>query len=643
MLKTQHDTDPFKCQVSIFKNVKPRKCISKAFDLQGMITNPVTHIKKKKSFLPLFKMAVMGDTPNENGYIRHDANVKALTGQELDYDGGELSFEDARRLLEDAGIICVMYTSPSHTEDFPKWRVILPFSREITQNMPNFRHGTVDLCETILGVTFNKDSRTLSQSYYFGKVAGVKYKTAVNPEGIYIDQHMDHQLYVLDAGERKKEPLDVQQAIDDMGENITDNVMAVMGKMIAASIPRDLVISTITQAIEESGRDEHIIQARIRDLPRNYKNALRLDKQNHPDRSEPEVEPEALDEDAGLDGWTIDQDDGVELIKEELVQGLMHVDAASLLVAHYNVGKSAFAVDLAAHIASGQSDWCGQQIQHLPVLYLAAEGPGSVRSRIRAYARDGWNLEDLHVISHQGWSLSSADARRALKKKVMAYCRKYGIKKVGLIIIDTLAEASAGLDENSTAMGDVMSWGKKLAGSVHGHLMVLHHKAKHSEGSRGHTSLPAAVDTIWELKDNEGIVTAKITKQRDLPGRGDGIQFRIVSQETGQVTNFGDKVTVARVEYTTAFGQVDEDVPQKLTKVERLAEAIDLFLSGCKDGTWKGFSTHLADLAWGENVDIVKPEIKSATDKLVNSERLVVTGKLKNTTWTRIPLDLDKG
>jgi hypothetical protein len=43
-----------------------------------------------------------------------------------DYDGEEMSVEDARDLLVRAGITAILYTSPSHTVAKPRWRVLCP-------------------------------------------------------------------------------------------------------------------------------------------------------------------------------------------------------------------------------------------------------------------------------------------------------------------------------------------------------------------------------------------------------------------------------------------------------------------------------------------------------------------------------------
>jgi hypothetical protein len=83
---------------------------------------------REKSGLPLLKLARFGDQASKKGSLRHDANVTAVTGIEADYDAGEVSFETACNVMRRAGVASILYTSPSHTEDKPRWRVLCPFS-----------------------------------------------------------------------------------------------------------------------------------------------------------------------------------------------------------------------------------------------------------------------------------------------------------------------------------------------------------------------------------------------------------------------------------------------------------------------------------------------------------------------------------
>jgi len=83
-----------------------------------------------KSETPWLKLATFGNKRTEKNCLRHDANVTAVTGIECDYDDEKISFEAAVEIMRKADVRCVLYTSASHTPEAPRWRVLVPFSKD---------------------------------------------------------------------------------------------------------------------------------------------------------------------------------------------------------------------------------------------------------------------------------------------------------------------------------------------------------------------------------------------------------------------------------------------------------------------------------------------------------------------------------
>ena len=140
------------------------------------------------------KLAEFGDTLTDKNCLRHDANVVAVSGCEIDYDSEIISFEDAVARFTAADVICLLYTSASHTTDTPRWRVMLPFSKDITGTTDEMRAARklmVGRADGLIGNTAAGESYTLSQSYYFG-VVGDKDDAGlfkhVELKGRYIDE-----------------------------------------------------------------------------------------------------------------------------------------------------------------------------------------------------------------------------------------------------------------------------------------------------------------------------------------------------------------------------------------------------------------------------------------------------------------------
>ena len=123
----------------------------------------------EKASLPWLKCARFGDIRTDKASLRHDANLIAVTGIEADYDGEEISFETACDVMRRSGVGSIVYTSPSHTEDTPRWRVLCALSEE---HPPNQRDRFMGRLNGLLGGVFSRESWTLSQSFYYGSVNG---------------------------------------------------------------------------------------------------------------------------------------------------------------------------------------------------------------------------------------------------------------------------------------------------------------------------------------------------------------------------------------------------------------------------------------------------------------------------------------
>jgi hypothetical protein len=141
-----------------------------------------------KAALPWLKLARFGNRKTDQGSLRHDANVLAVSGIEADYDGGQVTFDEARETLEKQGLAAILYTSPSHTEDAPRWRVLCPLAEEAK---PTQRRHLFGRLNGLFRGVFANESWTLSQSYYFGSVGNKPSHQVALIDGPPIDQHDD--------------------------------------------------------------------------------------------------------------------------------------------------------------------------------------------------------------------------------------------------------------------------------------------------------------------------------------------------------------------------------------------------------------------------------------------------------------------
>jgi hypothetical protein len=198
---------------------------------------------------------------------------------------------------------------------------------------------------------------------------------------------------------------------------------------------------------------------------------------------------------------------------EPLVEGLLFANGYSALVGPSGVGKSFVAIALAAAIASRQP-FIGRKTVSGSVVWVGPEGFSTFRKRALA-AMEAAGLSALPNLFLVPDAVYLHDAA-----SITAFCavlQERVPEPIGLIVFDTLAKCSAGMDENSNSDRELTNAGidyiRKQTGA---HCMVIHHTGWDETRERGATALRAAVDTLLHLKKDEGAIVLTATKQRDI-------------------------------------------------------------------------------------------------------------------------------
>lgn len=112
-----------------------------------------------KAQLGWLKLARFGEARTAKGSLRHDANLIAISGLEADYDAETMTVDAAVELLEQQGIASILYTSPSHTPNAPRWRVLCPLSEDMP---PDRRSPLMGRLNGLFRGVFARESWTLS-------------------------------------------------------------------------------------------------------------------------------------------------------------------------------------------------------------------------------------------------------------------------------------------------------------------------------------------------------------------------------------------------------------------------------------------------------------------------------------------------
>lgn len=239
----------------------------------------------------------------------------------------------------------------------------------------------------------------------------------------------------------------------------------------------------------------------------------------------------------------------IDLDVNDFVQGLLTESAMSVVYGESNCGKTFFMSDLAFHVAQGK-EWNKKRVEKGNVLYLSLEGNRGIKNRIAAYkAENKVNLDGFLMMPCQVDFINSEEDITQLIELVKQANIEFN-NDVKLIVIDTLARAIGGGDENSGVdMGTLVKHSDLIRQYTNAHICFIHHSGKDkARGARGHSSLRAAVDTEIEISRTEGAdySVVKVPKQRDME-RDDDFQFKLKRVVLG-VNCYNEEVTSCVVE-----------------------------------------------------------------------------------------------
>jgi hypothetical protein len=212
-------SDTLKVKFSVVANVNastPIKLEERTWgEFCSMLAAPEE--RPSKSHCRLLKLVTFGDQRNEKGNLRHNANVQSVYGLVGDYDGELVSPGEAAERARACGVEVLIYTSPSHQPNTPRWRVIAPLSRPYDQG----EYGRLmSLLNGALDGILAGESWTVSQMFYFGRVKGVPYES-YRVEGTCIDE-LELIIQPIDKGSREPSARPKTEITGDITHRETD-------------------------------------------------------------------------------------------------------------------------------------------------------------------------------------------------------------------------------------------------------------------------------------------------------------------------------------------------------------------------------------------------------------------------------------
>ncbi|QIG91490.1 hypothetical protein [Bradyrhizobium sp. 6(2017)] len=169
----EHDAASAKVNVTFFKTFAAKTNTTDNLTLMELRERVLNAAAREKGKLPWLKLAIFGKKRTDQNSLRHDANVTQITGIELDYDDEKIAFDHAVNAVKAMCISALIYTSPSHAPDAPRWRILALTSQPLP---PEMRAKLVARLDGFLKAKLGaekiaaNESFTLSQAYYYGWV-----------------------------------------------------------------------------------------------------------------------------------------------------------------------------------------------------------------------------------------------------------------------------------------------------------------------------------------------------------------------------------------------------------------------------------------------------------------------------------------
>jgi hypothetical protein len=223
-----------------------------------------------------------------------------------------------------------------------------------------------------------------------------------------------------------------------------------------------------------------------------------------------------------------------------LVLGLLDKDSEAWMIGKPGCFKSFVALDLAARVGQG-TPWQGRRVHGGPVLYLVAEGASGMSLRVRAW-------EDAHGPMGDGVIFLPCPVQSADPRAWRALVEVASELSPVLVIIDTQARVTVGLDESGSDMGVYVEAVRQLRVATSACVLTVHHIGRRGNDARGSSMIDGAQGTEIRLErlDEAGkrTVVLHMDKQKDqADGAGSEVRLALEQWSVGLDPDTGREIS----------------------------------------------------------------------------------------------------
>lgn len=289
-----------------------------------------------------------------------------------------------------------------------------------------------------------------------------------------------------------------------------------------------------------------------------------------------------------------------------VVKGVIPLTGVGVIFGPTKAFKTFVAIDLGAHLANGMDRWFGFRIkQTCEVIYVPLEGRGSMQPRSAAWCLHHQKQSTgIHYLL-DGVDLQKEEEVDALIDQINRHYRMRTWQRPAFVIIDTLARAAAGLDENGSEMGKVLAAGQRIARAIYGVVCFVAHPGHSSpDRLRGWSGMPAGFDFSLRI-DVRGKRERTLVVDKVKDGEDDQrINFGALKKDLGEdedkelVTSL---VVLPEVQFGGAISKPDQAKAEHAREeavvlawikdqLEDDTRSSGSYLEGCRDAILPGVS-----------------------------------------------------
>ena len=291
-----------------------------------------------------------------------------------------------------------------------------------------------------------------------------------------------------------------------------------------------------------------------------------------------------------------------------LCHGLRLARGSITIVGGYGYSrKTLYCQALALAVASGTKALGVFATDQHPALHIDYEqGRRITRPRYQRLARaEGIDLRAslLSVVTFPRFKLSSLDARDTLRRLLEE-------SKAKLVVIDSLRASVVGVEENSSEIREHIDLVGQELKRVDAAGVIIHHARKPTEGKpggryslRGSGAIFDACDGVFIFSGEKGQPTT-VEHEKD---RLVGTELPSFGLDTEDVSNGTDPRWGLRVVHKEAeqMRRTDEAARVNVANADRQAraKAVEAYLRGLPEGTWRGTRSDLAKRVGARKTD----------------------------------------